>query len=691
MARVSNFIVKHFKVVIFIYLIFLILGAFLSLETRVNIDNLSYLPDSMESKIALKKIEKEFGIKGNALLMIHEESTFKLTEIKGKILKVNGVKDVIWLDNFTDTDIPYNFISDDYKDNFYKDYNALMTILFDDINDSSTTYNALNEIQLITQYYNAQISGPSIVSKNIIDRTNREIPIYTIIAVILIIIILIIFTTSWLEPIIFLITIGTAISINMGMNIISGEISQTTFSSASLLQLAVSMDYMIFLVHRFHEYRDKGNSINSSIINSIKKSYPSIIISGMTTIAGFSALVFMGFGIGSDLGFVLARGVTISLITVTTLLPSLIILFSRWIEKTTHKELKINLNFIAKHVIKFRYIITTFIIILSFVFYLANQNIDYYYSNEKTLPPDDTSITSQANIDAVYKNKNTNTIIFPEKYKYKETELVKELENLEYVEDIKSLYFLAGTEINNIMLPKEAIEMFQSNGYSLINFTLNTNKEDEKAFSIVEKIKTITKKHFNEYYITGESFSYKDLKDVTDKDFFVVTILSTILIFLILSIAFKSISIPIIAIINIQAAIWINVGISYFTDTKLSFISFIIIGAIQLGSTVDYAILYINRYKENILKMPPRKAAVESIKNSGKSIITSGLILIISTFTIYYIATVKTASELCLLISRGALISVIIVFISLPGFLVILNPIIRFTTKGWPKKQKMRC
>lgn len=683
MYKISRFIVNHTKSIITVFLILMAVGGILSTGVGMNLDNTSYLPDTMNSKEAVVKLGEEFGMKGTANVLIEGKEIYEIQELKKKILDVSGVNDVIWLDDFIDVNTPIEFIDKKYIDQFYKDGNALLQVLFTDINESEITHNALSEIESLLQE-DTYLSGPSVMSKNMITRSNNEVKIYTVVAVTLVLIILLASTASWLEPFIFILTIGISILMNMGLNILKGEVSQVTYSAASILQFAVSMDYMIFLLHRFHDERRVGTSVKEAMISSIMLSYKPIMASAITTIAGFLALTFMDFGIGKDLGLVLARGVFLSLITVLTFLPAIVILLEKWINRFSHKEISPKFQRISKISSKGRYIFVILVFVFAYLFYMAQTNVNYYYDNNNALPKDDPSFIAKERIDAHYGSKNQNIIIIPSGDKLKELELVQELEDLPYVTKAFSLHSETGTELPEMMIPDTIKDNFSNDNFSMINLDLSTGKEDEAAFIAVDRIRTIVSDYYDEYYVAGEPFSYKDLKDVTDSDFSKINILSIVFIIVILGMTFKSLSIPIIAVFIIETAIWINVGIAYFLDSSMSFISFVIIGAIQLGATVDYAILYISRYKENLISLPPLKAATETIKNTAKSILISGGILVTATFTIYFIASMRTASELCLLIGRGAIISMISVFFALPGFLVVFEPIIKRTSLDWP-------
>ncbi len=683
MNNVKRLIVDHPKTVIIIFLVLTLVCGLLIPSIKINQDNASYLPDSSNSKQAVEKLSEEFGINGNVTLMVKDVSLKEAARIKSQILEVEGVSKVVWLDDFADISTPVEFIDKTYINQFYKSNNPLMQIMLTTGNDDKVTHNVIDEIAEIAGE-KGYISGPAAVSKSMIERTNREIPIYVAVALVLILIILFSTTSSWLEPLVFLASIGAAIVINMGTNIIWGEISQITFAAAAVLQLAVSLDYSIFLLHRFHEERAKGLSVRDSMLNSIRLSYSSILASGLTTFAGFIALVFMQYRIGPDLGLVLAKGIILSMISVFTLLPALIIVLSKWIEKYTHRELKLGFKRISRGAVKVRYLTMIIAVVLGLVFFLAQSNVNYYYTVKKMIPDEDTTMIAAQEQESIYGHMSTNSVLVPKGDRQTETELINELKKLPNVASVSGLYTSLPAGIPEMLLPEEVKAMFLSENYSMITVSMKSGDESSEAFAAVDEMREITDKYYDDWYIAGETFSYNDLKDITDKDFLMVNILSIILIFLIVAVTFKSLSIPLIAVLVIEMGIWINLGISYFTDAPTSFLASIIIGAVQLGATVDYAILFINSYKENLAELSPIQAAAKTIRDTAKSILTSAAVLISATFSVYYIATIKTASELCLLIGRGAIISMIMVLFVLPGFLIVFNKFIGHTTIKWP-------
>ncbi len=685
--KFNQLIVNHPRSIIILYVLLIIVCGVLTLMVDINIDNASYMPDEMNSKQGMEMLDQEFAQGGTASLLLKDAHIADVLELKNRILALPGVDEVVWLDDFADLNVQLEFISKEYIDQFYRDGHALLTILFVEGNDTESTHTAVDAIyDLIGE--NGYLSGSAASSKSTLDSLKREIPIYTVVAVILILIILFLSTTSYLEPFVFLFTVGAAIIINLGTNIFQGEISQITFSAASILQLAVSMDYSIFLLHRFHEERNKGVEVTQAMLNGMRYSFRPVSASALTTIAGFTALIFMEYGIGKDMGIVLAKGIVLSLLAVMTLLPATVILLDKWIEKFTHKEFNLYFKRLGNFIIRFKYVGIVIACVVAFFSFQAQANIDYYYSYEKVISKKDITYVAKGEIEDIYGKSSTNVIIVPQEGKLKESTVLEQIEALDNVASVEGLYNLIGIELPEMMVPEDIIKMFQSDKYSMFRVTIEIGEESPEAFAMVDEIRQVLANNYDEWYTTGGPFAYKDLADVTDKDFALTNLLSVLFIYVIILIAFRSFTIPIIAIFIIELAIWVNTGYSFVFDEPMSFMSIIIIGAIQLGATVDYAILYISRYRENLAAMDIHSAIRQTIRDTGKSILTSGGILVAATFSVYFIATMEATREMCLLIGRGAIISMISVIILLPSFLLVFNRLISVTTIGWPTQGK---
>lgn len=686
MDFLANFIVKHKKFVLIIYAILIIISLYLITTVVVNYDLSSYLPSELNSIKGKNILESEFQITGTAYGLIKELDYKDIDIMVGKIENVPGVKSVIWLGTAEDTLKPQDFFAEEIKDEFVSGDSNLLQIQFHNPNDSEETVSATMEIRNIVGD-SGMVGGPSGISAEIRTITNKEIIYYSLVAFIIIFLILFVSMDSFVEPILFFIGIGVAIVLNMGTNGFFSSVSYTTHSIASIIQLAVSMDYSIFLLHRYIEEKKLNPNKDEAMIQAVKKTFVSILASSLTTVGGFLALTFMKYKIGTDLGLVLSKGVLLSLITVVTLLPILILLFDDQIEKYKHKIYFPNFKRIAPMVIKYRHALLIIALLLTIPSFLGQNNVDYYYANEKILPSNSYPIVADKEIDKLFANKNQLALIIPRDDKLKEVQLLDSLKTLEGVKSVRGLYSLVDITMPDLILPPEISDNFLTEDYSMINIVLNRPMEGESTKISLDNIKRITAESYSEYYLTGESAVLSDLKLVTSKDFNKVTIISILIIGGIILLAFKSLSIPFILVFIIQLGIWINLAIPYMLGNQLNFISFIIIGAFQLGATVDYAILYTSRFRENLELYPKEEAAQKTIEDTGSAILTSALILFTGTLSVSLITSIKNASELTLLISRGAIISLILVIGVLPSLLILFNKIIGLTTIGWTNKK----
>lgn len=685
MRKFANIVVRNKKTILIVYVVLIILSLIGAKYTSINYDLSSYLPVGINSIRGRDILDGQFGIKGVAYVMLKDEPFHKVAGIKEQIQAVPGVKEALWLDDAEDILKPESFIDEEIKKQFVSGSSSLIQVFFQDENDSQETLAAVENIEGLLGEKDL-IGGPAAVSKEIQEITSKEVVYYSAIAFVVISIILFLSMSSFVEPVLFFATIGVAILLNRGTNFIFKEISSVTYSIASILQLAVSMDYSIFLLHRYMDEKNNFERKEDAMVEAITKTFSSISASALTTISGFLALVIMRYRIGRDIGLVLSKGVFFSLLSVITLLPVLILMSDRLIEKYQHKIFFPSFNRFSSIFIKHRYIALFIAIFLSVPTFLAQSNVEYYYANEKTLPYTSYSNTANREIDKAFSNINRLSIIIPKGDKLKEKSLMNKIGRLDSVESVTGLYSLVDVEIPDFFIPEDAKENFQSKDYSMLAVTLNTPLEDAKTSSIIDSIRSITKSEYDEWYITGEAAIYKDLQEVTSKDFRNVTILSIILIGSIILLTFKSLLIPLILVFIIQLGIWINLSIPYLQGKPLNFISFIIIGAIQLGATVDYAILFTSRYRENLDELPRGEAAIKTVKDTGRSIFTSALILFAGTLSVYLVTSIVSAAELTLLIGRGAIISFILVLVILPAFLMIFDKPIGLTTYNWSKK-----
>ncbi|MCS6130121.1 antibiotic ABC transporter permease [Clostridium botulinum] len=668
MKKISDFIVNNSKLIIIFYLAFITISVLGIKFINIEYDLSSYLPKYMTSYKGKELLESEFEMGGLGSLMIKSTDVNNIKDISNKISSLDGVKEVLYFDT-----------------NIKEGYN-LIDIVFKEGSTSISTQDTIDKIKDLVSSEEYYFGGESAIAKDMVDTTNREIIFYSLLAFSVIAIILSLGSSTYFEPIYFFLTIGVAILINMGSNIIFSTISSNTNSVASILQLAVSMDYSIFLLHRYHSEKIKSPS-KEAMKTAIFSTFGTVSASALTTVCGFLALTAMKYGIGKDMGLVLAKGVFLSLICVMTLLPSLVLTLEKYFKGKEHKILIPSLGRFANLFIKNRYVALVIAALIVLPVFIANSKVSYYYSNEKTLKDNADSIVATKKINDIFGVKNQIVTIVPLNKSNSLQLAMNEIKNIDGVKNVLGLYSLISDRLPLELIPKEIVNKFQNDNFTYFAINLDRPMEGEKTSSTLTEIKDVLNQTLDsDYYLTGEAAVYDDLKTVTLQDFKVVTLVSIALVGLILAITFKSISIPIILLLIIQLGIWINLSIPYYMGTELNFITFIILGAIQLGATVDYAILFTNRYKENLKQNEKERALIKTIDDTSRSILTSASILIAGTLSVYLITTIRSAAELTLLIARGSIISCILVFILLPAMLYILDPIIKITTLNWHRK-----
>ncbi|WP_297636010.1 MMPL family transporter [uncultured Clostridium sp.] len=651
----------------------------------VNYDMNDYLPDETESIISLQIMEQEFsGNIPNVRASVSNVTLLEGMEIKNKIKEIEHVEEVIWVDDLVDINIPVEFLSQDLIKEYYKDNNALYSITISEENNIET----INKIKEITGNENA-IAGSAVDMAVATESTTKEITKIILIAVPFTLLILILTTTSWFEPIVILISIGIAIIINAGTNLIFGEISFVTNAAGSILQLAVSLDYSVFLLHRYKEIKENINDPKEAMHMALCKSMSSILSSGVTTVIGFLALAVMKFKIGPDLGVALAKGIGLSLITVFIFTPGLILYCSKLIQKTEHKNFMPSFNGLGKMVKKLMIPMVIIFIIAIIPSYLASTNNTYYYGASKIFGEETKLGEDTKFIEEKFGKLNNYVMMVPKGDLKKELDLSKELKKIKEVGEIISYVNKVGIEIPVQYLDKELTSNLISNNYSRMIINVKTDFEGEEAFEVVEKIREVAKKYYgNEYELVGETVSTYDLKNTITEDMISVNFLAIGAVFLVLMITMKSLYIPMILVLAIETAIWINLSLNYYMAIPLFYIGYLIISSIQLGATVDYAILMTERYLEFRKKGSKDEAIVKSVSTVMISILTSGSIMIGVGFSLGYISSHKILSQLGVLLGKGTICSLIIVVFVLPGMLYLCDNLILKKKRGKKNENK---
>lgn len=691
MNKFGLFIAKHRRLVLIFATILLVPSLFGAVKTKINYDILTYLPKSLDSVKGQEILNDVFNSSAKGMLVIENMESKDVVKVKEKIKGIEGVENVVWIDDFVDITIPKEIFPNEVKEMFFRENSTLVMIQFSNESSSPITQEAIDNIRK-TLDKQCFLSGMSAVLKDTVDLADKQTPIYVALAVALAVVVLMLTLESTIVPFIILLSIGYAILYNFGTNIFFKEISYITKSLAAVLQLGVTMDYSIFLLHRYEEECSNIDDKNQAMAKAIAKTASSIVGSSLTTIAGFLAIAVMELTIGKDIGFVMAKGVVFGVLSVLTILPALILTFDKLINRFNHGTILPEFNGLSKLVTKHY---KAFIIVSIFIFAVAfygERNNEIYYNLDESLPKDMDSIVALKKLKDDYNMMTTHMVILSKDVPaYKVKSMIEEINKVEGVENILSYEKLIGPSIPEDFLPAALKDKFQKGDYKqiLVNSKFKAATEEENAQ--IENIEKIVKKYDKKAIVTGEGVLTKDLVGIADEDFKRVNTISTIAVFVIIMLVFTSISIPVFLILLIMLAIFINMSIPYYLNHAIPFIASIVIGSIQLGATVDYAILLTTRFREEIKKGHEKFKAMEiAVKESSKSIVTSGLTFFASTVGVAVISEIEIIKSLSTMIARGALISTAVILFVLPGVLIAGESLIRSTSKNWANNNQQK-
>lgn len=689
MQKFGRGVVKLRVPILIVSVLLLIPSIFGFVSTRINYDILSYLPSDIETMKGQDIMLDEFGKGGFSLVMLGGMDDKDVEKVKEKIEKVDHVCDVLWYDTLADVSLPKEVLPDDIYDFFNTDNSTMMAVFFDEATSADGSLEAVKEIRSIAGEQ-CFVSGMSSVVEDIKDLTMQEAPMYVVIAVILTSIILALTMDSFLIPLFFMLSVGMAIIYNMGTNFIQGEISFITEALAAVLQLAVTIDYSIFLWHSYKEEKEKHPGDNKEAMAvAIGKTITSVVSSSITTVAGFLALCFMSYELGMDMGIVMAKGVVIGVICCITVLPSMILVFDKALEKTMHKDLVPSLEKPSKFIIKHHaaFIVLFIVVLIPAIYGQINTNV--YYNLTDTLPKDLNSVIANTKLDEEYNMATTHMLLVDADMKPKEVNsMLDEMGKVDGVSFSMSLDTLIGPSIPREIVPESVTKILKSDKWQLMLVGSEYKVASDEENAQIDELSKILKSYDKDGMLIGEAAATKDLIDITDHDFKVVNIVSIAAIFIIILIALRSVSLPIILVAVIEFAITVNMGVPCFTNTTIPFIASVVIGTIQLGATVDYAILMTTRYKtERNAGKDKHEAVTIALSTSMKSIMVSALGFFASTFGVGVYSSVDMISQLCTLMSRGAIISMITVICILPSMLMLFDKVIINTTMGMKKKE----
>jgi uncharacterized protein len=678
MVKVGKWIAKHKYLILLISFLLIIPSVIGMAKTRVNYDILSYLPDTLETIKGQDIMVDEYGMGAFSMVVVENMELKDVQKLEDAYSEIEHVKDVLWYDDVADLSLPVEMIPKDLREAFFKGDATMMLVLFDNTTSSDEAMEALTEMRKIS---NEQcfLSGMTGIVTDIKNLALEEMPAYVVIAALLCFIVLELFTDSFLVPLFFLLSIGISILYNMGTNIFLGEISYITQALTAVLQLGVTMDYSIFLLSSYEENKErfpgeKERAMGHAIANTFK----SIVGSSVTTIAGFAALCFMTFALGRDLGIVSAKGVVIGVICCVTVLPAMILIFDKPIEKTKHKPLIKSMDrlstFITKH---YKIWLAIFLILLVPAVY-GNNNTKIYYNISKSLPSTLDSNVANEKLEEDFDMSVLHLVMMDKNMDAKDKrDMLNAIDEVDGVKWTISLNSLVGASVPDSMIPKDIKSMLQSDNWELAFVCSKYESATEEVNNQIAQINEIVKGYDENAMVIGEAPMMKDLEDVTNIDLQSVNTVSMIAIFVIIMIIFKSISLPIILVAVIEFAIAVNMAVPFYQNISLPFVASIVVGTIQLGATVDYAILMTSRYQRERSKGNSKKEAISAAhKASLESIITSGLSFFAATFGVSAYSKVDMIGSICTLLSRGALISVVVVALVLPAMFLIFDKVI---------------
>lgn len=681
--KFGKWITRHKALVLILAFLLMVPAIIGYVSTRINYDLLSYLPDSLETVSGQDTMVDEFGMGAFSMIVVEDMENKDVVALKEKLEKVEHVEDILWYDDAMDITVPKEMLPEKLQEALFNGNATMMIALFDDTTSADSTMDAISKMRGIVKKQ-AFISGMSGVVTDIKNLALAEMPVYVVVAAVLALVILLLTMDSLVTPFIFLLGIGMAIIYNMGSNIIFGEISYITQALTAILQLGVTMDYSIFLLESYeaNKVRYEGDK-NRAMAHAISNTFTSVTSSSITTIAGFAALCFMTFKLGMDLGLVMAKGVILGVVVCLTVLPALILCFDKAIDKTSHRNLIPKMDGLSKRIVKgWPVVLILFVVLIGPAIY-GNSNYEIYYDIAGALPQSLDSAVANKKLEEKFNMNNTHVLLMKNGMSAKEkSSMLKEVEQVEGVKWALGIDSFKGASIPDSMIPKKLESKLKSDQYEIAFVCSDYKTATDEVNAQIASINDIVKKYSKDSMVIGEAPLTKDLQDVTDIDLVNVNYVSVIAIFLIILLTFKSLLIPVILVMVIEFAIFLNMSVPYYTHESLPFVASIVIGTIQLGATVDYAILMTSRYhKERVVRKKSKKEAIDiAHRTSIKSILISGMCLFASTFGVTVSSSIDMIKSICTLLSRGAIISTVVVILVLPAMLTVFDKWICKTT-----------
>lgn len=686
--RFSKAVVKYRIPILILALILMIPSIFGMANTRINYDMLNYLPEDMDTVIGQNELLEDFGKGAFSFIVVEDMPAKDVSALKAKIEGIGHVETVLWYDSLLDVSIPMEMLPDKIYNAFNSGNATMLAVFFDSATSADVTMDAIRQIRAVAGKQ-CFVSGMSAMVTDLKDLCEKEEPIYVGLAVLLACAAMMLFLDSWLIPFVFLASIGMAILLNLGSNYFMGEISYITKALSAVLQLAVTMDYSIFLWHSYNEQRTLHQEKTEAMAYAIHETLTSVIGSSITTIAGFIALCFMTFTLGKDLGLVMAKGVLLGVIGCVTILPALILVFDKPLQKTKHRSLIPNMGKFAKGVTRvFVVFLVIFALLIPPALYGYNKtNDEVYYDMGQCLPQDMEYVIANSKLSQDFDIASTHMLLVDADLPASSVRsMIEEMEQVDGVKYVLGLESVVGSQVPEEILPESITKILKSDRWELLLINSEHRVASDEVNEELTSLNAILKKYDEGGMLIGEAPCMKDMIDTTSHDFEVVNAISIVAIFLIIAVVEKSISLPFILIAVIELAIFINLGLPHYLGQSLSFITPICISTIQLGATVDYAILMTTRYKaERIGGADKRTAVTTALATSIPSIIVSGMGLFAATFGVAVYSDIDIISSMCMLMARGAIISMLCVILILPALLLLCDGLIRATTFGMKK------
>ena len=686
--KISKAIVRLRVPIVIVTLILMIPAALGMINTRINYDMLTYLPESMDTVKGQNILLDEFGKGAFSFIILEDMPDKDVAELKEKVEQVKQVDSVLWYNNIADISIPKEVLPEKIYNAFNTDHSTVMAVFFNTSTSSDETMDAIREIRSITGE-KCFVCGLSALVTDLKDLCEREEPIYVGIAVVLALAAMIILLDNWLVPLVFLASIGMMILLNLGTNFFMGEISYITKALSAVLQLAVTMDYSIFLWHSYNEQKQRYNDNKEAMAVAIHQTFLSVIGSSITTIAGFIALCFMTFTLGRDLGIVMAKGVLFGVIGCITVLPSMILILDKPLSKLSHRSIIPDMKKLSGGIVKiFPVFLVIFILLVPpFLYGYTQTNNEVYYDMAECLPKDMEFVIANTKLSEDFDISSTHMVLMDSSIDNKEVKkMISEMENVDGVKYVLGIESVLGSSVPEDILPSRIKDILENDKYELLLISSKYHSASDAVGKQIDSLNEILHRYDKNGMLIGEAPCMKDMIDTTGRDFEVVNLISIIAIFIIIAIVERSISLPFILIAVIELAIFINLGLPHYMGQSLPFIAPICISTIQLGATVDYAILMTTRYKAERLSGADKKSSMQTtLRASIPSILVSGLGLFAATFGVALYSDIDIISSMCMLLARGAVISMLLVIFILPALLLLCDKLICYTTWGMKK------